>query len=486
MNFMDMSATVLSELIRKKKIKISEVLSACFDRIRAYNDVFNVYVTIDEDRAYSRADALQKELYSGGHISPLFGVPVAIKDNICTKDIRTTCCSDMLRNFIPCYSATVVNALENAGMIVVGKTNMDEFAMGNSTETSIFGVTKNPWNRKKVAGGSSGGSAAAVALGMCSVALGSDTGGSVRQPSALCGVTGIKPTYGRVSRNGLIAYASSMDTVGTMGKNICDAATLLECISGYDSGDSTSIMGKNIETDKIPVSLKNNPRIAIPMNMIAHNSSEEMIRLVETAADILGAHGALIEYIDMELEKYVLPVYYTLACSEASSNLQRYDGVRYGYRSENYNNLNEMYKNTRTAAFGSEVKRRIMLGTFALSAGYYDEYYLRALRGRKLISQKIGELFTEYDCILTPVTPGGAYNIGNYRENFLEKYNEDIFTVWANLAGIPAISIPGGLDRNNMPLGIQLMVRHFAEEDMLSLGYIIERNLGIQEGKYDL
>lgn len=488
MSIMD-NAIELGARIRKKEIKIEEAVRVSLDRIQSLDGDYNCFISVEADYAMERARMLQSKLDKGQSNNPLFGVPISVKDNICVSGLETTCGSKMLKDFVPCYSATAVDKLEDAGMIILGKTNMDEFAMGNSTENSYFGVTRNPWDKTKVAGGSSGGAAASVALGFNSVSLGSDTGGSVRQPASFCGVVGIKPTYGRVSRNGLIAYASSLDQIGTFGKNVKDAATLLEVVAGCDEKDSTTSNGKRIDLQDAFSGDVNGMRVALPVDLMEGNADADTIRSIENVVNILEKNGVTVDRISIGMKEYVLPTYYIIACAEASSNLERYDGVKYGYRSNNYDNLHQMYRNTRTEGFGAEVKRRIMLGSFVLSAGYYDAYYLKALRSKSVIRTRLKDLFNEYDGIISPVTPGGAFAIGKYTDNNVDSYNEDIFTVWANLAGIPAMSVPCGTDSDGMPIGVQIISSAYDERTMIKLGLAIEREIGklsFQNGKGDI
>ena len=405
----------------------------------------------------------------------LKGVPIGIKDNICTKGERTTCASKMLENFIAPYDATVMEKINSENMINLGKLNMDEFAMGGSTEYSAFHVTKNPWNLNKVPGGSSGGVAAAVAAGMVPWALGSDTGGSIRQPASFCGVVGMKPTYGLVSRYGLVAFASSLDQIGPITKDVEDCAMLLNVITGHDEKDSTS---ENREKVDYTLSLKNDVKgmkIGIPKEFYGEGISEEVKQKLEEAIQKYKELGAEVEEFSLDIANYALATYYIIACAEASSNLGRFDGIRYGYRTPNYENLKDIYKNSRTEAFGDEVKRRIILGTYVLSSGYYDAYYKKAQQVRTLVQAKFDEAFSKYDVILTPTAPTTAFNIGEKKANPLEMYLADICTVSVNIAGLPGISIPCGLDKEGMPIGMQLIGQKFSEETLLNAAYTFEQ-----------
>ncbi len=412
--------------------------------------------------------------------SPLAGVPTAIKDNLCTKGMRTTCSSNILYNFVPTYTAEAVLNLEKAGAVILGKTNMDEFAMGSTTETSAFGVTRNPWNLEHVPGGSSGGSCAAVAAGESFYALGSDTGGSIRQPSSFCGVTGIKPTYGTVSRYGLIAYGSSLDQVGPIARDVSDCAAVLEAISSYDKKDSTSIFRKDLD---FTTALQNNVKglkIGIPKDYLGEGLDEEVKKSILEAAKVFKDKGAIIEEFDLSLVEYAIPAYYVIASAEASSNLSRFDGVKYGLRAKEYEGLHQMYKKSRSEGFGTEVKRRIMLGSFVLSSGYYDAYYLKALRTKALIKQAFDKAFKTYDVILGPVAPSTAPKIGESLKDPLKMYLGDIYTISVNLAGFPAMTLPCGKDKNGLPIGLQLIGDCFQEKKIIRAAYTFEQT---KEGK---
>ena len=402
-------------------------------------------------------------------------MPVAVKDNLCTRGLRTTCASRILEDFLPPYSAGAVERLEEAGALIIGKTNMDEFAMGSTTETSAFQITKNPWNTAHVPGGSSGGSCAAVAAGEVLLALGSDTGGSIRQPSAFCGVTGIKPTYGTVSRYGLIAYASSLDQIGPVAGNVSDCAALLQAIAGHDPRDATSLVRKDLDFTSACVCDVKGMKIGIPKTYFQDGIDPEVKEAVLRAAETFRSLGAFVESFDLPLTEYAIPAYYLIASAEASSNLERFDGVKYGCRASEYEGLHDMYKKTRSEGFGAEVKRRIMLGSFVLSAGYYDAYYLKALRTRALIKQSYDHAFTTYDLLLAPAAPSTAPRIGVSLEDPLKMYLGDIYTVSVNLAGLPAISLPCGFDRGGLPIGMQLIGNAFAEKTLIRAAYTYEQ-----------
>ena len=403
------------------------------------------------------------------------GVPVAIKDNMCTRDKLTTCSSKILGNFYPTYSAEAVINLEKAGAVIIGKTNMDEFAMGSTTETSFYGPTKNPWNKGHVPGGSSGGSCAAVAAEECSYALGSDTGGSIRQPSSFCGVTGIKPTYGTVSRYGLIAYGSSLDQIGPVAKDVTDCATILETIASYDSKDSTSVKRDDYNFTEALVEDVKGLKIGIPKDYFGEGLEPEVKKAILKAVDVLKDKGAIVEEFDLSLVEYAIPAYYVIASAEASSNLSRFDGVKYGYRTEEYNGLHNMYKKTRSEGFGEEVKRRIMLGSFVLSSGYYDAYYLKALRTKALIKKAFDEAFAKYDVIIGPAAPTTAPKLGDSLSDPIKMYLGDIYTISVNLAGLPGISVPCGQDSKGLPIGMQIIGDCFKEKNIIRAAYTFEQ-----------
>ena len=433
------------------------------------------FVTIDREGALARAKEVQKRIDAGELNGPLAGVPVAIKDNLCTKGMLTTCSSKILYNFVPTYTAEAVENLERAGVVVIGKTNMDEFAMGSTTETSAFGATKNPWNTEHVPGGSSGGSCAAVAAEECSFALGSDTGGSIRQPSSFCGVTGIKPTYGTVSRYGLIAYGSSLDQIGPIAKDVTDCAAILEAIASYDTKDSTSVKREDCNFTSALVDDVQGLRIGIPRDYFGEGLDAEVKAAVLAAAETLRKKGAIVEEFDLSLVEYAIPAYYVIACAEASSNLARFDGVKYGYRTGQYEGLHNMYKKTRSEGFGAEAKRRIMLGSFVLSSGYYDAYYLKALRTKALIKQAFDKAFAQYDVILGPAAPTTAPKLGESLSDPIKMYLGDIYTISVNLAGLPGITLPCGKDGNGLPIGLQLIGDCFQEKNIIRAAYAFER-----------
>ncbi len=475
MELLALSAVELSNKIKAGEVTVKEALDACFASIEAKEESVHAYVTVCKEEAYKRAEEVQAKISSGELTGPLAGVPVAIKDNMCTEGILTTCSSKILGNFIPPYSSEAVKKLEEAGLVVIGKTNMDEFAMGSTTETSAFGVTRNPKNTEHVPGGSSGGSAAAVAADECFIALGSDTGGSIRQPASYCGVVGIKPTYGTVSRYGLIAYGSSLDQIGPLAKDVTDAATILSIISGKDEKDSTSMDRKDTDFTKALVNDVTGLKIGIPRDYFGEGLDPEVKAAVLKAADDLKAKGAIVEEFDLDYVKYAIPAYYTIADAEASSNLERFDGIKYGYRTEEYKGLHNMYKKTRSEGFGPEVKRRIMLGSFVLSSGYYDAYYLKALRVKALIKQAFDKAFAKYDVILGPVAPTTAPKLGESLSDPMKMYLGDIYTISVNLAGLPGISVPCGSASNGMPIGLQLIADCFKEDVLFKCAYTYEQ-----------
>ncbi len=474
MDIQKLTAVSLGKKIKEKELSVREALEASFAQIDQTESQYHAYVTIDREGAYRQADAVQEKIDKGELTGPLAGVPVAIKDNMCTKGLLTTCSSKILENYIPTYTATAIENLINAGCVVIGKTNMDEFAMGSTTETSYFGVTKNPHNPEHVPGGSSGGSAAAVASNECYFALGSDTGGSIRQPSAFCGITGMKPTYGTVSRYGLIAYGSSLDQIGPMTKNVTDCAAVLDTIASYDKKDSTSIKRDDYDFSSALVSDVKGLRIGLPKDYFGEGLDGEVKAAIFKAAKTLEGMGAIVEEFDLGLVKYAIPAYYVIASAEASSNLERFDGVKYGYRTKEYDGLHNMYKKTRSEGFGPEVKRRIMLGSFVLSSGYYDAYYLKALKTKALIKKEFDKAFEKYDIILAPAAPTTAPLLGSSLRDPMKMYLSDIYTISANLAGIPGLSIPCGKDKNGLPIGMQLLGGCFKEKTLLRAGFAYE------------
>ena len=481
MDLMSLTAVELGRKIKAKEVTVREAVLAAYDKIDEKEAELNCYVTTTKEAALAKADEVQAKIDAGELTGPLAGVPVAIKDNMCTKGVLTTCSSRILENFVPTFTAEAVINLEKAGAVILGKTNMDEFAMGSTTETSHYGATKNPWNTKHVPGGSSGGSAAAVAADECSFALGSDTGGSIRQPSSYCGVTGMKPTYGTVSRYGLIAYGSSLDQIGPIAKDVTDCATILETIASYDPKDSTSIRRDDYDFTSALVDDVKGMKIGIPKDYLIEGLNPEVKSAIMNAAHKLEEKGAVVEEFDLSLVEYAIPAYYVIACAEASSNLARFDGVKYGYRTPEYNELHEMYKKTRSEGFGPEVKRRIMLGSFVLSSGYYDAYYLKALRTKALIKQAFDKAFSKYDVILGPVAPTTAPEIGSSLADPIKMYLGDIYTISVNLAGLPGISVPGGFDSKGLPIGVQMIGNCFEEKKIIRTAYAFEQSLKADE-----
>ena len=470
-----LSAVELGRAIRNGETTAVEAMEAVLAQVDRTESQYNCYVTLDREDALERAAEVQKKIETGELTGPLAGVPVAIKDNMCTEGMLTTCSSKILHNFVPTFSSEAVLNLEKAGAVVIGKTNMDEFAMGSTTETSAYGVTRNPRNPEHVPGGSSGGSAAAVAAEECYFALGSDTGGSIRQPASYCGVVGMKPTYGTVSRYGLIAYGSSLDQIGPLTKTVEDCAVVLETIASHDTKDSTSL---NREDTDFSSALKKDVqgmRIGIPRDYFGEGLDAEVKDAVLAAADLLKANGAIVEEFDLSLVEYAIPTYYTIAAAEASSNLERFDGIKYGYRAEDAQGLHQMYKKTRSQGFGPEVKRRIMLGSFVLSSGYYDAYYLKALRVKAMIKKAFDQAFEKYDCILGPVAPTTAPKLGESLSDPIKMYLGDIYTISVNLAGLPGISVPCGTDSKGLPIGLQLIGDCFGEKKLIQTAYTFEQ-----------
>lgn len=480
MDLLNLTAVELGKKIQAKETNAVEAVQAVLAQIDKMDDTIHSYVTVDKEGAMERAKKVQKQIEEGAINGPLAGVPVAIKDNMCTEGILTTCSSKILENFYPTYTAEAVLNLEKAGAIVVGKTNMDEFAMGSTTETSAYGVTRNPWNTEHVPGGSSGGSCTAVSANECFFALGSDTGGSIRQPSSFCGVTGIKPTYGTVSRYGLIAYGSSLDQIGPVAKDVTDCATILETIASYDKKDSTSYKRYSYDFTSALVDDVKGMKIGIPKGYFGEGLDKEVSDAVMAAAKELEKKGAILEEFDLGLIDYAIPAYYVIADAEASSNLARFDGVKYGYRAEDYNGLHNMYKKTRSEGFGAEAKRRIMLGSFVLSSGYYDAYYLKALRTKALIKQEFDKAFSKYDMILGPAAPTTAPKIGSSLSDPIKMYLGDIYTISVNLAGLPGISVPCGVDSKGLPIGVQLIGDCFQEKKILRAAYAFEQTRSYQ------
>ena len=478
MSILSMTAVELAAAIKKHEVTVKEAVEAVLDNIEKKEDTYHCYVTVDREGALKQAEEIQKKIDDGTLSGPLAGVPVAIKDNMCTEGLLTTCSSKILYNFVPTFTSEAVLNLQKAGAVILGKTNMDEFAMGSTTETSAYGVTRNPWNPEHVPGGSSGGSAAAVAAEECFYALGSDTGGSIRQPASFCGVVGLKPTYGTVSRYGLIAYGSSLDQIGPLCKDVTDCATILEAIASHDSKDSTSVERLDTDFTSALVEDVKGMKIGIPRDYFGEGLNPEVKEAVLRAAEVLKEKGAIVEEFDLSLVEYAIPTYYTIAAAEASSNLERFDGIKYGYRTEEYQGLHNMYKKSRSEGFGAEVKRRIMLGSFVLSSGYYDAYYLKALRVKALIKKAFDEAFAKYDVILGPVAPTTAPKIGESLSDPIQMYLGDIYTISINLAGLPGLSIPCGRDSKGLPIGKQLIGDCFKEKNQISAAYTYEKARG--------
>lgn len=476
MKIRKLTAVELGNKIRTGELTAADAAKAALAQIKAVEKDIHAYVTLEEEeKILQRAKEVQAKIESGELTGPLAGVPVAIKDNMCTEGMLTTCSSRILYNFKPTYTAQAVLNLQKAGAVILGKTNMDEFAMGSTTETSAFGATRNPWNTQHVPGGSSGGSCAAVAAEECFYALGSDTGGSIRQPGSFCGVTGLKPTYGTVSRYGLIAYGSSLDQIGPVAKDVTDCAAILEAIASYDKKDSTSVKREDYDFTSALVDDVTGMKIGIPRDYFGEGLEPEVRDAVLAAAKVLEEKGAIVEEFDLSLAEYAIPAYYVIACAEASSNLARFDGVKYGYRSEQYEGLHNMYKKSRSEGFGEEVKRRIMLGSFVLSSGYYDAYYLKALRTKALIKQAFDKAFEKYDVILGPAAPNTAPKLGSSLCDPLKMYLGDIYTVSVNLAGLPGMTVPCGKDSGGLPIGLQLIGDCFQEKKMLRAAFAYEQ-----------
>ena len=475
MDLLKLTALELGRKIKAGEVTVREAVRAVIEQAKEVEPTINSYVTLDEEGAYAQADEIQKKIDAGELTGPLAGVPVAIKDNMCIEGQLTTCSSKILSGFKPTYTAQAVENLKNAGAVILGKTNMDEFAMGSTTETSYYGPTKNPHNTAHVPGGSSGGSCAAVAACECYYALGSDTGGSIRQPSSFCGVVGLKPTYGTVSRYGLVAYGSSLDQIGPVAKDVTDCAAILETIAAHDEKDSTSIGRDSYDFTSALVEDVKGMKIGIPRDYFGDGLSADVKEQILNAVKILEEKGAVVEEFDLSLVKYAIPAYYIIADAEASSNLARFDGVKYGYRTEEYEGLHNMYKKTRSEGFGAEVKRRIMLGSFVLSSGYYDAYYLKALRTKALIKQAFDKAFAKYDMIVAPAAPTTAPELGKSLSDPMKMYLSDIYTISVNLAGLPGISIPVGKDSKGLPVGMQLIGDCFQEKKIIQAAYTFEQ-----------
>jgi aspartyl-tRNA(Asn)/glutamyl-tRNA(Gln) amidotransferase subunit A len=466
----------LHDLLLKKEVTSREATEAVYRHIREVEGKIKAYLLLIEEEAFRQADLVDRKIAKGEEIGDLAGIPLGLKDILCTKGIQTTCASKILGGYVPFYDATVIRKLKERDAVFLGKLNMDEFAMGSSTENSGFQITHNPWDLERIPGGSSGGSAAAVAGDECIAALGTDTGGSIRQPAACCGVVGLKPTYGRVSRYGLVAFASSLDQIGPITKDVEDCAILMNAISGYDSCDSTSVKK---EVPDYKRSLKKDIkgiRLGIPEEYFIEGMDPEVEKAVKDAIDSFRKWGAEIQRISLPHTEYAVAIYYIIATAEASSNLARFDGVKYGFRSKGYRDLMEMYTQTRAKGFGKEVKRRIILGTYVLSAGYYEAYYRKASQVRTLMRKDFDEAFQNVDVILSPTAPTPAFRIGEKTEDPLQMYLSDIHTIPVNLAGIPAISIPCGFSREGLPIGLQLMGKHFDEGMLLRAAYAFEQN----------
>jgi aspartyl-tRNA(Asn)/glutamyl-tRNA(Gln) amidotransferase subunit A len=475
----------LGDLLETRAVSAREITEAYYRRIKALDDRVHAFLTLTREQALEQADQADHRRQRGER-SPLLGVPLAIKDVICTAGIRTTCGSNILDNFVPPYDATVIERLKAAGAIVLGKANMDEFAMGSSTEHSAYGVTRNPWDLKAIPGGSSGGSAAAVAADECAAALGTDTGGSIRQPAACCGIVGLKPTYGRVSRYGMVAFASSLDQIGPMTKDVRDAALLLNVIGGNDPRDSTAA---DVAMSDFTAALIGNGqglRVGIPRQYFIEGLDPEVERAVRAAIAVLEGVGASAQEVSLPHTEYGVAAYYILAPSEASSNLARYDGIKYGYRTPQWANLRDMYRRTRDEGFGAEVKRRIMLGTYALSAGYYEAYYKKAQQVRTLIRRDFEEAFGQVDVLVGPTMPTPAFKIGEKIDDPLQMYLSDVFTITINLAGLPAISIPCGFSATGLPIGLQIIGRPFDEETILRVAHTFEQQTDYHRRKPSL
>ena len=481
MEITELTVHELQEKLANKELTITEITKAYVDRINEKEKDVGAFVTTLTDDATKQAEEIQAKVESGEITGEFAGIPIGIKDNMCTKGVKTTCSSRMLENFVAPYNATVVEKLNEQNMIDLGKLNMDEFAMGGSTEYSYFKKTRNPWNLNKVPGGSSGGSAAAVAANLVPWALGSDTGGSIRQPSSFCGVVGLKPTYGLISRYGLVAFASSLDQIGPITKDVKDSAMLLNLIAGHDRRDTTSVDRPKVDYVK---ALKNDVKglkIGVPKEFFGEGINEEVKASLEKAIEKYKELGAEVEEFSLDIAKYSLAAYYIVACAEASSNLGRFDGIRYGYRAEDFKDLRDLYKKSRSEGFGPEVKRRIILGTYVLSSGYYDAYYKKAQQVRTLVMNEFNKGFEKYDVILTPTSPTVAFDIGSKSDNPLEMYLADICTVSVNIAGLPGISIPCGVDSQGMPIGMQLIGNKFQEETILNAAYTFEQAIKFRD-----
>lgn len=481
MNITELTVHELQEKLKNKELTVTQIVDAYTENIENRENDVQAFVTTLNNEAKKQAQEIQEKIDNGEELGEFAGIPIGIKDNMCTKGVKTTCSSRMLENFIAPYDATVVEKLKDENIINLGKLNMDEFAMGGSTEYSYFKKTRNPWNLNKVPGGSSGGSAAAVAAGMVPWALGSDTGGSIRQPSSFCGVVGLKPTYGLVSRYGLVAFASSLDQIGPITKDVKDSAMLLNLIAGHDKKDTTSEEREKIDYTKCLQKDVKGLKIGVPKEFFGEGINQEVKESLEKAMQTYKDMGAIVEEISLDIAKYSLATYYIIACAEASSNLGRFDGIRYGHRAKDFKNIRELFVKSRSEGFGPEVKRRIILGTYVLSSGYYDAYYKKAQQVRTLVTNEFNKAFEKYDVILTPTSPTVAFDIGSKTTNPLEMYLSDICTVSVNIAGLPGISIPCGVDSTGMPIGMQLIGNKFCEETILNAAYIFEQKIKFRE-----
>lgn len=474
-----MTALSLGECIKNKEISVAEAVKAQIKIIKEREPIYNSYITVLEEEAYIQAEQVQKQIDDGKlSWSPLAGVSMAVKDNICTKNIKTTSASKMLSNYIPSYDATVVSKLKQAGAIIIGKTNMDEFAMGSTSETSYYGPSKNPWNQNHVPGGSSGGSSAAVAGEEAFYSLGTDTGGSIRQPAAYCGITGIKPTYGTVSRYGLIAYASSLDGIGTFGRDVSDCIASLDIISGHDPLDGSSVEKSSYSYTKALIDDVKGMRIGVPKDFLGEGLDDDIRKSTLDAIEIFRSRGALVEECDLSYLEYAIPAYYAISCSEASSNLSRYDGVRYGYRTGEYDDIQELYMNSRSEGFGMEVKQRLMIGGLVLSSEYYEAYYHKAIKIRRLIQESYMKAFESYDVLLGPATPETAPALNDTTSDPQKRKLSGMYSSSVNLAGLPAISVPSGIDKSGLPIGLQLIGGHFKENNIIRAAYTFECEMG--------
>ena len=476
MDICSLTAHEIREKYDQKELTVTDVVKAYLDKIKSEDAKIHAIITVCEEEAIQEAEKVQALFDKGEKLGKMAGIPIVIKDNICTKGIKTTCASKMLENFVSPYDATVIEKLKKEHAIMIAKANMDEFAMGGSTENSAFFKTKNPVNVNKVPGGSSGGSAAAVSSNMAPVALGSDTGGSIRQPASFCGIVGMKPTYSLVSRYGLVAFASSLDQIGPMTKDVEDNAMLLTYIAGHDEHDTTSSNKEQKDYTKALVNDVKGLKIGVPKEFIGEGVNSEVKESVLKAIEVLKEKGAIVEECSMPTAEYALPAYYIIACAEASSNLGRFDGIRYGYRTKNFENVHDIFANSRTEGFGPEVKRRILLGTYVLSSGYYDAYYKKAQKVRTIIKQEFDKAFQKYDVLITPTAPTTAFDIGSKINNPLEMYLSDLLTVSINIAGVPAISVPCGEDSEGLPIGMQVIGKHFDEETIYRVAYTYEQS----------